>query len=213
MNRDHGLVLAQADYRAPPAVSQLLSWLSGFCHQQYRTAAIGVRFSRNGAAGIFHQAQFDLFLHSEWAKLGVETAAVALLCYIALTDFRIFKIHNSSVLLLVLLYGLYAFIGRSGYEILLNVTLGVIILGVLFWFYARGAVGGGDVKLVPVVCLWVGTHCALLYSIFLLTFIGVHLVAVRKGWVPTLAVGEHRAIPYAPSVAASLICIIMLGCL
>lgn len=172
-----------------------------------------MRFSRNGAAGIFHQAQFDLFLHSEWYKLCVETVTVALLCYIALTDFRTFKIHNSSVLLLVLLYGLYALIGRSGYEILLNVTLGVIMFGVLFWFYARRAVGGGDVKLVPVVCLWVGPHCALLYSIFLLTFIAVHLVAVRKGWVPTLAVGEHRAIAYAPSVTASLICIIMLGCL
>jgi prepilin peptidase CpaA len=143
----------------------------------------------------------------------VEAAAVVLLCYIAVIDFRTFKIQNSSVLLLLLFYGIYAFIARSQYEILSNIVLGVIMFGFLFWLYTKRVIGGGDVKLVPVVCLWIGTHCALLFSIFLLAFIGIHLIAARMDWAPTMAAGTHRAIPYAPSVAASLICTVLLGCL
>jgi hypothetical protein len=66
---------------------------------------------------------------------------------------------------------------------------------------------------VPVVCLWVGAHCALAFSFFLLICIFVHLMATQMGWARTLAVGDHQAISYAPSVAAALICIIALGCL
>ena len=143
----------------------------------------------------------------------MEAAAVAVLGYIAYTDFRNFKINNSSVLVLLLLYGVYALTARSPYEVLSNAILGVIVFAVLFWLYTKSVVGGGDVKLVPVVCLWVGAHCALAFSIFLLIFIFVHLAAVRLGWAPTLAVGDHQAISYAPSVAVALICVIALGCL
>jgi Flp pilus assembly protein protease CpaA len=87
------------------------------------------------------------------------------------------------------------------------------MFAVLFWFYTKRVVGGGDVKLVPVVCLWVGAHCALVFSIFLLIFIVIHLMAARMGWARTLAIGGHQAISYAPSVAVALICIIALGCL
>jgi Flp pilus assembly protein protease CpaA len=117
------------------------------------------------------------------------------------------------VALLLLLYGLYALAARSRYEILWNIALGTIMFAALLWFYTRRTVGGGDVKFVPVVCLWLGTHCVLIFSILLLGFIVAHLIAARMGFAPTLAVGERRAIPYAPSVSAALICIIALGCL
>lgn len=143
----------------------------------------------------------------------MEAAAVAVLGYVAYTDLRNFKIHNSSVMALLLLYGLYALTDRSRYEVLTDVILGAIMFGVLFWFYTKRVVGGGDVKLVPVVCLWVGAHCALAFSVILLICIFVHLMAARMGWARTVAMGGHQAISYAPSVAAALICIIALGCL
>lgn len=68
-------------------------------------------------------------------------------------------------------------------------------------------------KLVPVICLWVGTHSALPFSVFLLVFTCLHLFATRMGWAPTLVAGDKRAIAYAPSVAAALICVIVLDCL
>lgn len=171
------------------------------------------KFFVAGALEIDKQSKIDLSNHHEWYKFMVEAAAVAVLGYVAFTDFRTFKIHNSSVLLLLVLYGLYALIARSRHEVLSDIILGAIMFGALFWFYTKGVVGGGDVKLVPVVCLWVGAHCALVFSIFLLIFIFIHLIAVRMGWARTIAVGDHPAISYAPSVAVALICTIALGCL
>jgi Flp pilus assembly protein protease CpaA len=153
------------------------------------------------------------FTHNEAYKLSVEAATVALLCYIGVTDFRSFKIHNSSVLLLLVLYILYAIGGRSFDDILTDFLLALILFAVLLWLYSKGSIGGGDVKLVPVVCLWIGTHCALLFSLLLLLFVVLHLGAVRAGWTPTDPIAGRRTIPYAPSLAAALIGVIVLGCL
>jgi Flp pilus assembly protein protease CpaA len=87
------------------------------------------------------------------------------------------------------------------------------MLGLLLYFYAKRFVGGGDVKLVPAVGLWIGAHCALLFSMLLLVFICVHFVAARLGWTRTAIIGQRRALPYAPSVAAAMIATILLGCL
>jgi Flp pilus assembly protein protease CpaA len=95
----------------------------------------------------------------------------------------------------------------------LNVAVSLAVFVVLLFFYAKGAVGGGDVKLVSVVCLWIGTHCALLFSALLLVFIGLHVVAVRLGLASTQQMGFRQAIPYAPSIAGALIGTILLGCL
>jgi hypothetical protein len=69
------------------------------------------------------------------------------------------------------------------------------------------------VKFMTVVCLWISAHCALLFSVFALVFIGLHLIATRIGWARTKPMAGRHAIPYAPSVAVALIATIMLGCL
>jgi Flp pilus assembly protein protease CpaA len=163
------------------------------------------------AAKLLHQIQLDLLIHSKQYILFVEAATIALLCYIGIMDFRTFRIQNLSLMLLLVLYVLYAIIARSQYEILSNIILGVITFGLLLWFYAKRVLGGGDVKLVPVVCLWVGTHGALLFSALLLMLLGLHLVAARMGWARINSIGGRRAIPYAPSVAGALIGTIALG--
>lgn len=137
-------------------------------------------------------------------------AAIAVLCDIAITDLRTFKIYNNRVLLLLALYGLFAAISRSPYEIISDIILGLIVFALLFLFYLKNVIGGGDVKLVPVAVLFVGTRSALPFAVLLLVFTGLHLLAIRMNWVPTLAIGDKRAISYAPSIAAALICIIVL---
>jgi len=164
---------------------------------------------------LIQRIQFDLLLHGEQYKFYIKVAAVAVLFYVGFTDFRTAKIRNDVVLLLLVLYILFALISRSWFEILWNFVLAAVMFGVLLWFFANRAVGGGDVKLIPVVCLWVGIRCALLYSAFLLLFVGLHLVAARMGWAQTKQMAgrsDRYAIPYAPSVAGALISIIMLGC-
>ena len=46
---------------------------------------------------------------------------------------------------------------------------------VLLLFYTRRVLGGGDVKLLAVVSLWVDLHCALLFSVLLFVLICLHL--------------------------------------
>jgi Flp pilus assembly protein protease CpaA len=162
---------------------------------------------------LHHQIQIDLLHHGEQYKFYIEIAVVAVLFYIGFTDFRTFKIRNDAVLLLLVLYILFALVSRSWFEILTNVILAVVMFGILLWFFTRGAVGGGDVKLMAVVCLWIGAHCALLFSVLLLLLIGLHLLAARMGWAQTKTMAVRNAIPYAPSIAGALIGVIMLGCL
>lgn len=116
------------------------------------------------------------------------------------------------MLFLLLLYGVFAAITRSPYEILSDILLGLCIFGFLILFYRKGVIGGGDVKLVPVAALFVGTHSALPFSVLLLAFTSLHLLATRMNWVPTLAIGKRRAISYAPSIAAALVCVIVIDC-
>jgi Flp pilus assembly protein protease CpaA len=165
------------------------------------------------ASTLLHRFHLDLPLHDVRYKFYVEAATIAVLCYVGFTDFKTFRIRNESITLLLVLYIAYALIARSPYEILLNIAVSVAIFVVLLFFYTRGAVGGGDVKLVSVVCLWIGIHCALLFSALLLVFIGLHVVAVRLGFASTQPMGSRLAIPYAPSIAGALIGTILLGCL
>jgi prepilin peptidase CpaA len=161
----------------------------------------------------FDRIQIDLQLHGDAYRFYIEVALVAVLFYAGLTDLRTFKIQNNLVLLLLVLYVLFALIARTPFEILTNLAFAAIIFALLLWFYTRGVIGGGDVKFVAVACLWVGLHCALLFSITLLLLIGLHLFAAWMGWAATKPMVGRLAIPYAPSVAGAVIATALFGCL
>jgi Flp pilus assembly protein protease CpaA len=81
----------------------------------------------------------------------------------------------------------------------------------LCFAYAKHMLGGGDVKLLTVALLWTGKDGALTFSVLLLGFSAIHLLAVRMK-VAQVAEAEKRAkIPYAPSIAAALIATFGLG--
>jgi prepilin peptidase CpaA len=162
---------------------------------------------------LYQRLQIELLVHGAQYKFYIEAATVAVLFYVALTDFLTFKIGNEVVLLLLVLYILFAFVTRSRIEVVTDVILAMVIFAVLLWFYTQGVIGGGDVKLVTVACLWVGTHCALVFSILVLALGGLHVLAAKRGWVRTKAIAGGLGIPYAPSVAGALIGTIVLGCL
>src|SRR5262249_61763487 len=117
---------------------------------------------------LYERLQSELLLHGAQYRFYIEAATVAVLFYVALTDLLTFKIRNELIVLLLILYALFSFVTRSRIEVLTDIILSLVIFAVLLWFYTQGVVGGGDVKLVTVACLWVGTHCALLFAILLL---------------------------------------------
>jgi Flp pilus assembly protein protease CpaA len=164
---------------------------------------------------LLDRSQIDLLLSNQQYnyKFYLEVAAAVVLLYAAIVDFFTFKIRNSVVLLLFVLYLLFALSARAWSDIFWNFILAAFIFVVLIPFYAKQAVGGGDVKFITVVCLWLAPPCALFFSALLLLFIVLHLTAARIGWARTQPMAGSKAIPYAPSVAGALIGVIVFGCL
>jgi prepilin signal peptidase PulO-like enzyme (type II secretory pathway) len=66
-----------------------------------------------------------------------------------------------------------------------------------------------------VAFLWAGIDCAFAFSLLLLVFAMLHLGATKLGLanVERLDRDGRIRIPFAPSIAAALIGVLMLGCL
>jgi prepilin peptidase CpaA len=140
--------------------------------------------------------------------------AAAVLFHAAVTDLKNYKIRNETILLLVSLFVLHAIASGRWVDAGWNIGLAAIVLAFLVYFYSRGWMGGGDVKLLSVALLWAGVDCALVFAILLFMFASLHALAARFGWIASVVAGdERRRIAFAPSVAAALIVVFIIGCL
>lgn len=139
----------------------------------------------------------------------------AILFYAALTDLKRYRIGNELIVVLAGLFVLHAFVSGRWPGLGWNVGLALLMFVVLLYFYSQGLLGGGDVKLLTVAFLWAGRDCALPFAILLSLFAMVHVVAGKLGWADLQQVGPDKRsrIAFAPSVAAALIGIFILGCL
>jgi prepilin peptidase CpaA len=154
-------------------------------------------------------------LFASFTSYAALVAAAAVLFYAALTDLKQFTISNNVVVVLLLLFVLHTVASGRWSELLWNFGFASLIFAFLVWFYALGWMGGGDVKILTVALLWTGLHCALVFAILLLIFSSLHTVAVKLGGVGAQDDSNdgRRRIAFAPSVAAALIGVFMLGCL
>jgi Flp pilus assembly protein protease CpaA len=141
-------------------------------------------------------------------------ATGAVLFYVAFTDFKHYKIRNEVVLLLAGLFLLYVFTIGNWATLAWNFGFAAVAFFFMLAFYSTGLMGGGDLKLLTVALLWVGPFCAVPFAVFLLFFAGVHTVAAKLKLVGTAVDdGGKQRIPFAPSLAAALITIFLVGCL
>jgi prepilin peptidase CpaA len=141
----------------------------------------------------------------------VITAAV--LFYVALTDFKEFKIRNELILVLAGLFFVHALLSGRWVSAHWNLAFAALMFCVMLSFYAQKLMGGGDVKILTIAFLWVGFLCALPFAVLLAIFAALHVVAAKFGWAKVQLVGDKQRIPLAPSVAAALILCFILGCL
>ena len=141
----------------------------------------------------------------------VITAGV--LFYVALTDFKYFKIRNELILVLAGLFVLHALLSGRWVTAYWNLALAAFMFAVMLYCYAQNLMGGGDVKILTVGFLWIGLDCALVFAVLMAIFATVHVAAAKLGWVKVQQAGKHKRIPFAPSVAGALIVCFMLGCL
>src|SRR2546429_4819730 len=131
----------------------------------------------------------------------VITAGV--LFYVALTDFKYFKIRNELILVLAGLFILHALLSGRWVSAYWNLALAAFMFAVMLYFYAQNLMGAGDVKILTVAFLWIGLDCALVFAVLLAIFATVHVAAAKFGWVKVQQVGKHKRIPFAPSVAGA----------
>ena len=133
----------------------------------------------------------------------VITAGV--LFYVGLTDFKYFKIRNELVLVLIGLFILHALLSGRWISAHWNLGFAALMFGIMLYFYAQNAMGGGDVKILTVAFLWVGVGCALPFAVLLAVCAALHMAAAKFGWAEVQEVGGRKRIPLAPSVAAAMI--------
>ncbi len=142
----------------------------------------------------------------------VVTAAVLL--YAAFTDLRHFQIRNELILVLIGLWLMDTAITARWSTVYWNIGFAAFILIFMVYFHARNWMGGGDVKLAAVAFLWTGIDCALVFALLLLGFAVIHAAVAKLGWVNVQRTDSGAIrIAFAPSIAAALIGVFVLGCL
>jgi len=147
------------------------------------------------------------------ASQTVLVVTAGLLLWITAVDLRQFKIRNELILVLAGLFFLHAILSGRWVSLHWDLGFAALMSALMLFAYLRGWMGGGDVKLLAVAFLWSGVHCVVLFLLALVVFALLHALAARLGWVGAQGDGGRLRIPFAPSVAASLIVVFMSGCL
>lgn len=130
----------------------------------------------------------------------------AILVAAAVGDFRSFRIPNSLVLSILVLYPAHVIASPGPVAWVYALVFSFVILAIGAGFFAAGMMGGGDVKLMAAVALWAAPQY--LVSFFVITLLVAMLVAcamaVRmaaadsrsaQGWSVMAAVSSIRHVP------------------
>ncbi|MDB5465773.1 MAG: cpaA [Phenylobacterium sp.] len=141
--------------------------------------------------------------------LGLIVTAVAL-AWAAASDFSRYLIPNRVCALVAAGYALAGF-GLPLGPWVAGLAVGVLVLGVGAALFARGWVGGGDVKLAAAVTLWAGpaqfSDFALVTSIVGAALAGLMLSPLRRlmprpAWADGATAGLGQPMPFGVPIAA-----------
>ena len=105
--------------------------------------------------------------------------------------------------------------GMDGGATMMHIAAGLIVLGIAFFMFACGWIGGGDAKLAAATALWMGFPNLLEYLIYAGLFGGILTLvllqfrmlplpatAARQHWVLRLH-SHDSGVPYGIALAAS----------
>lgn len=131
--------------------------------------------------------------------------ACATLVLIAVEDFARFRIRNSRVAIVCLLFvaqttliGPMAWTGLAGH-LLLALALLIPMTGA----FAARLVGAGDAKLMAAAGLWVGPEGAALFALALLVLALASCAGARLRLLPTKSSDGRTKIPFGPSISGA----------
>lgn len=145
---------------------------------------------------------------------------VGLLCLAALTDLQEYRIPNSVTLAIAVLYPAYALLPGVGTDVLGAVLLAAVALAVGTGLFALGVLGGGDVKLIAAVSLWVGPAVFVEFLLIMAVCGGVIGLVQSSQWRFGLAqfAADHgedgfartligRDVPYAVAIVVATLAV------
>jgi prepilin peptidase CpaA len=129
----------------------------------------------------------------------------ATLFYVAITDLNQFTIRNELVLLLAILFLVYAALSGQWTQLYWNIGFATLMFFIMLYYYSHKLMGGGDLKLLTVAFLWTGPFYALPFAVALAVFACTYIVLVKLGWASAKRTNGSTKIPLAPSIAGALI--------
>lgn len=140
--------------------------------------------------------------------------------YGALSDVRTYSIPNRVSYGLALLFFVYAALKWPELPLLLHLGIGLLVFIICLVFWQLRLMGGGDVKFVAAISLWMGPGRILIFMIFLALLSAVFVTLLRlariwnpyfqggrwPGWVKQMVrKAEENAVPYGlPAGIAAL---------
>lgn len=145
--------------------------------------------------------------------------------YAAFTDFRSWKIHNQTVLALILLFAVYAacrpYVAIGWFpavDLLSALGAGVLLFATGFLLWQFKLLGAGDAKLMFPIGLFMGWHDLMTYALFLIGFALLAMLLLRvplpyglsRTW-PGMRLNEIRQtgkVPYGVVMVAAFFAIL-----
>ena len=140
--------------------------------------------------------------------------------YAGIRDAMSFTIPNAVSLVLVVAFFLLApFSGLSLEVIGGHILVGFLALIIGFVLFARGYLGGGDVKIIAAAALWLGLEQTAPFLLFTALFGGllsVSILYIRRMPLPSFLHGQKwlldwqcgkAAVPYGIAIGLAAICV------
>jgi prepilin peptidase CpaA len=139
-------------------------------------------------------------------KLGV----CATLIYIILDDLRNYRIRNESVGVLIGLFVIQTLVRGAYLEAVIQFVIALLFFLALLIPYARGLLGGGDVKLLGAAFLWFTDDDRLVFSIFFFLLTLLYVMAAKFHLAPSRGKASVF-IPFGPSIAGAWLLTILVA--
>jgi prepilin peptidase CpaA len=151
-----------------------------------------------------------------YLDLAILAVFIFAVCLAAIEDVRVFKIPNWASATVALAFVPYAALHLGLWDIVMHLVIAAVIFAITATFWKFRFIGGGDVKLLSAVGLWLGLEMAFPFMLLMTgasVVIAVVLLVVRHfSWVvysgaplrPMLrmvAIAETGKCPYALPIA------------
>ncbi len=120
------------------------------------------------------------------------------LVLIAIGDFKGWRISNKANAALAATYLVFAaFLSTPG-AIVVHAAFAAVMFALMLYPFARGWLGGGDVKFLAAAFLWTGPECASVFGIAMLPPMIVYLILARMGAARARKEGRLHRVPFGP---------------